>query len=120
MPSLRRPAGRSRGRGVRCCVTLAIAFAAAAGCKPKATGAQCDQLLDRYAQLVVTEHFADAGPDQIKAEREREKSEARGDDAFKNCSSVSPTRRAPRRSRSEKSRCGPSYRTRSSRARAGA
>ena len=87
MPSLRRPAGRSRGRGVRCCVTLAIAFAAAAGCKPKATGAQCDQLLDRYAQLVVTEHFADAGPDQIKAEREREKSEARGDDAFKNCSS---------------------------------
>jgi hypothetical protein len=65
----------------------AIALASGAGCKPKATGAQCDQLLDRYAQLVVTERFADAGPDQIRAEREREKSEARGDDAFKNCSS---------------------------------
>ena len=87
MPSLSRAADRSRRRGARCCVTLAIAFAAAAGCKPKATGAQCDQLLDRYAELVVKEHLADAGPDQIKAEREREKSEARGDDAFKNCSS---------------------------------
>ena len=61
--------------------------AAATGCKPKASGAQCDQLLDRYAELVVTEHFADASADQIKAERDREKSEARGDDAFKNCSS---------------------------------
>jgi hypothetical protein len=66
---------------------VALAVASIAGCKPKATGAQCDQLLERYAQLVVTERFADAGPDQIKAEREREKSEARGDDAFKNCSS---------------------------------
>ena len=35
----------------------------------------------------MTERFADAGPEQIKLEREREKSEARGDDAFKNCSS---------------------------------
>jgi hypothetical protein len=66
--------------------SLAI-LAIAVGCKPKATGAQCDQLLDRYAQLVVTEHFPDASVEQIKAEREREKSEARGDDAFKNCSS---------------------------------
>ncbi len=73
-------------RGGPLCV-LAIALALSTGCKPKATGAQCDQLLDRYAQLVVTERFADAGPDQIKSEREREKSEARGDDAFKNCSS---------------------------------
>jgi hypothetical protein len=68
-----------------------LAFTAGAvlspGCKPKASGAQCDQLLERYAQLVVTERFADASAEQIKAEREREKSEARGDDAFKNCSS---------------------------------
>jgi hypothetical protein len=65
----------------------AIALAGATDCKPKASGAQCDQLLERYAQLVVTERFADASADQVKAEREREKSEARGDDAFKNCSS---------------------------------
>ena len=82
MPALSR-ALRALGIAGGCGAVLA----ASAGCKPKATGAQCDQLLDRYAQLVVTERFADAGPDQIRAEREREKSEARGDDAFKNCSS---------------------------------
>jgi hypothetical protein len=73
-------------RSLPLCV-VALALASTMGCKPKASGAQCDQLLDRYAQLVVTERFADAGPEQIKAERDREKSEARGDDAFKNCSS---------------------------------
>lgn len=83
MPSLSRP-GRRAGRRY---VAAAIALVATGGCKPKASGAQCDQLLERYAALVVTERFADAGQEQIKAEREREKSEARGDDAFKNCSS---------------------------------
>jgi hypothetical protein len=66
---------------------LAIAVTSGAACKPKASASECDQLLERYAQLVVTERFADAGAEQVKAEREREKSEARGDDAFKNCSS---------------------------------
>jgi hypothetical protein len=78
-------------RGARAFATVAAvalaALAGGAGCKPKATGAQCDRLLERYAELVVTEHFADASADQVKTEREREKSEARGDDAFKNCSS---------------------------------
>ena len=78
MPSL---SGALRG-------SFAAAMAlACVGCKPKASATDCDQLLEQYAQLVVTERFADAGADQIKAEREREKSEARGDDAFKNCSS---------------------------------
>ena len=91
MPSLRRPAHRA-GHAARLLPAAvipaaAIVLALAAGCKPKASGAQCEQLLDRYAELVVTERFADAGATQIKAEREREKSEARGDDAFKNCSS---------------------------------
>jgi hypothetical protein len=57
------------------------------GCKPKATSSECDTLIDRYATLVVTETFPDAGADRIKTEQEREKTEARGDDAFKNCSS---------------------------------
>ena len=73
-------------RSLPLCV-VALALASTMGCKPKASGAQCDQLLERYAQLVVMERFADASADQIKTEREREKSEARGDDAFKNCSS---------------------------------
>jgi hypothetical protein len=57
------------------------------GCKPKASPAQCDQLLERYARLVVGERFADASDEQVQVERDREKAEARGDDAFKNCSS---------------------------------
>jgi len=73
-------------------VTLALLGAAASaaglgGCRPKATPSECDALIDRYASLVVKETLPDAGPDRIKAEQEREKSEARGDDAFKNCSS---------------------------------
>jgi len=63
------------------------ALAFAASCKTKATPAQCDQLIDRYAALVVREKYPDAGPAEIDAERTREKSEAHADDAFKNCSS---------------------------------
>jgi hypothetical protein len=59
----------------------------ASSCKPKITPSQCDALVDRYAQLVVTEKLPDAGQATIKAEQERERSEARGDDAFKNCTS---------------------------------
>jgi hypothetical protein len=65
------------GAAVVCCVE----------CKPKASATQCDQLLDRYAALVVTAKFPDASAALIQAERDREKAEARGDDAFKNCSS---------------------------------
>jgi hypothetical protein len=57
------------------------------GCKAKASVTQCDLLIDRYAQIVVIEKYPDASLEQIEAERAREKSEARGDDAFKNCSS---------------------------------
>ncbi len=88
MPSLNdRRYARRRAALLAMAAMAAVALASSPGCKPKASGAQCDQLLDRYAELVVTERFADAGAEQIKAEREREKSEARGDDAFKNCSS---------------------------------
>jgi hypothetical protein len=70
---------------------LVAAFAAlvvtTTGCKAKANASQCDQLLDRYATLVVTEEMVDASPVEIHAEQQREKGEARGDDAFKNCSS---------------------------------
>ena len=65
----------------------ALAAASLCGCKAKVTPAQCDALVDRYAQLVVTEKMPDAGAETIKTEQERERGEARGDDAFKNCSS---------------------------------
>ena len=66
---------------------VSLACACGAGCKPKASSAQCDELVERYAQLVVTERFPNASAEQIKSEQEREKSEARADDALKNCSS---------------------------------
>jgi hypothetical protein len=56
-------------------------------CKAKASASQCDQLIDRYATLVVTEKLVDASAAAIQAEQAREKAAARGDDAFKNCSS---------------------------------
>ena len=66
---------------------LLAAAVVAVGCKPKASATQCDQLLERYALLVVTERFPDASTVLIESERDRERNEARGDDAFKNCSS---------------------------------
>jgi hypothetical protein len=57
------------------------------GCKAKASSSQCENLIDRYAELVVTEKFPDASAGQVEAERQREKVEARGDDSFKNCPS---------------------------------
>ncbi len=59
----------------------------AAGCKKKVTTAQCDELLDRFAMLVVREKLKDASPEQVKTEQARERSEAQGDDNFKNCTS---------------------------------
>jgi hypothetical protein len=72
---------------VRSLLLAGSACAVLAGCKAKATTSECGTLIDRYATLVVTETFPDAGPDRIKKEQERERTEARGDDAFKNCSS---------------------------------
>jgi hypothetical protein len=56
-----------------------------AGCKKKVTSAQCEAILDRYAELVVKEKMPDASAEAVAEERAREKSEAHGDDAFKNC-----------------------------------
>jgi len=79
MPALMRAALLAVGVGA--------AVATLPACKPKITPAQCDALVDRYAQLVVTEKMPDAGAETIKTEQERERGEARGDDAFKNCTS---------------------------------
>jgi hypothetical protein len=57
------------------------------GCKKKITQAECETMLDHYAELVVKERFADAGADTIAAERTRERQEAARADEFKNCTS---------------------------------
>jgi hypothetical protein len=56
-------------------------------CKKKVTQEDCDRLIDRFAMLVVKERVHDATPEQIKAEQDRERQEARGDEAFRNCTS---------------------------------
>ena len=63
---------------------LAAAVGAGA-CKHRVTQADCDAILDHYAELVVREREPDASLEQLATERTREKTEARGDDAFKNC-----------------------------------
>jgi hypothetical protein len=64
---------------------VCLAPSALGGCKKKVTQAQCEQLLDRYATLVVREKIKDAPADVLKAEQLREREAARADDDFKNC-----------------------------------
>lgn len=63
--------------------TLAVVWMA--GCKQKVSRAQCDELLDRYAMLVAKEKLPDQPVEAQRAEQERERSEARGVEAFKRC-----------------------------------
>jgi hypothetical protein len=70
-----------------CAIVFASAIVFAGGCKQKISQAQCDQLLDHFAELVVKEHFPDAGVDVVVRERTRERQEATNADEFKNCRS---------------------------------
>lgn len=81
------------GANRRACVTgllLVAALASLAGmssCKKKVSQKECDEMLDRFSELVVKERMPDAGAEALAAERTRERSEAKSDDAFKNCTS---------------------------------
>lgn len=66
---------------------LLIASLSSAACKKKVTSKQCDEILERFAELVVKERFPDAGPETIAAERARERQEAKAADELKNCAS---------------------------------
>jgi hypothetical protein len=65
-----------------------MALASMTSCKKvrKVSEKQCDELLDRFAEMVVKERFPDAGPEVIAAERLRERAEAKGDE-LRNCTS---------------------------------
>ena len=79
----RRPT--SMKRRLACALAAVALVAVSGGCKKRVTQAQCEELLDRYATLVVHEKMKDAPPEQLEAERVRERDEARSDDDFKNC-----------------------------------
>ena len=81
--------GAGRGRAGGAALLLVVSLAAlgnATSCKRKVSEKQCDELLDRFAEMVVKERFADAGAEVIAAERVRERSEAKGDE-LRNCTS---------------------------------
>lgn len=78
---------RFGGSVLACAALLVCTSVGASGCKKKVTQAQCDELLDRFATLVVTEKMKNAPPEQVKAEQERERDEAKSDDNFRNCTS---------------------------------
>ncbi|MDF2693565.1 MAG: hypothetical protein K0S65_1948 [Labilithrix sp.] len=83
------PASLRTARTVRALGALALASLSLAlvtsGCKKKISQSQCDEVLEHFAELVVKERFADAGPEAIAAERVRERQEAKNADEFKNC-----------------------------------
>jgi hypothetical protein len=62
-----------------------MATLVATSCKDRVSKAQCDDLLGRFAQLVVKEKLPSAPADVTRAEQAREREEAARDDNFKNC-----------------------------------
>jgi hypothetical protein len=62
-----------------------LVVAAASGCKERVDKAECEQLLARFAELVVKEKMPTAEPAVIRREQAREREEAARDDNFKNC-----------------------------------
>jgi hypothetical protein len=78
-------ATRVRRVGLAILAVLGMA-SATISCKRKVSEQQCDELVDRFSELVVKERFPDAGPEVILAERTRERAEAKGDE-LRNCTS---------------------------------
>jgi hypothetical protein len=83
---LSEPSRAPRARRALTCLLLLLSLGGLVSCKRKVSEKQCDELLDRFAELVVKERFPDAGPDVIAAERQRERGEAKGDQ-LRNCTS---------------------------------
>lgn len=57
----------------------------AGGCRERVTQTQCDQLVGRFAELVVRERIPDASPAVVEAEQKREREEAVHEDVLRNC-----------------------------------
>jgi hypothetical protein len=70
---------------VRGSVVLLVLLWLSTGCKERVSGAQCNELLTKFAELVVKEKLPQAPPETIRAEQAREREEAARDDNFKNC-----------------------------------
>ncbi|MBX3216321.1 MAG: hypothetical protein KF850_30050 [Labilithrix sp.] len=83
-----RPPGGGGGRAILVAAAALALAGSLGGCKKKISQSQCEQLVDHFAELVVRERYADAGPEAIAAERLRERQEAKNADEFKNCTTA--------------------------------
>lgn len=66
-------------------LAFAAAFPGILGCREKVTAAQCEALIERYAELVVRDKMPGASEEVIQAEQKVVRDEAKSDDAFHNC-----------------------------------
>ena len=64
---------------------MTVLAGSSSGCRGRVDRAQCEELLSRFAQLVVKEKMPAASPEVLHAEQAREREEAARDDNFKNC-----------------------------------
>jgi hypothetical protein len=55
------------------------------GCRERVTAAQCDALVDRYAQLVVLDRMPGASAETVQQEQKVVRAEAASDEGFRNC-----------------------------------
>ncbi len=63
----------------------AAAVLVLAGCRPRVSPAQCDEIVSRYAALIVKEKAPAAPPEVTAEEQNRAREEASHDEAFQNC-----------------------------------
>lgn len=64
---------------------MLLVVAIGPACKPRVSSAQCDELIARYATLVVHEKVPDASAAAVEAEQRREREQAAHEDSFRNC-----------------------------------
>lgn len=79
--------GGGLGRAVVAAGLVVVFSLLAIHCRKKISPVQCEQMVARFAQLVVQERAPGAGPEAIAAEQARERREAMNADEFKNCAS---------------------------------
>ncbi len=66
-------------------VALTAFVIALPACRKKATQADCDALVDRYAALATQEALPDASADEVQVAQTKVRAEAANDDDFRAC-----------------------------------
>lgn len=66
--------------------TLCVLVLSIFGCHKKATPAECDALVTRYAELVARESLPDASAEDVRAAQKSAREEAADDEDFRACS----------------------------------